>query len=134
MSKKGLGKFILGAGIGASLGLLFAPKSGKKIRAELKLKLDELLLKAKDVDLNEVRDEFELKVEALKKELDNLDQEKVLKLAKKHGKELEKKALELVDYAKAKGQPVLEQTAETVREKTIELVKEVLKKLEDKGE
>jgi gas vesicle protein len=134
MSKKGLGKFILGAGIGASLGLLFAPKSGKKIRAELKLKLDELLLKAKDVDLNEVKEEFELKVEALKKELDNLDQEKVLKLAKKHGKELEKKALELVEYAKVKGQPVLEKTAESVREKTIELVKEVLKKLEDKGE
>ena len=30
MSKKsGLGKFLLGAGIGIGLGLLFAPKSGK---------------------------------------------------------------------------------------------------------
>lgn len=134
MSKKGFGKFLLGAGIGAGLGILFAPKAGKRTRAELKVKLDELLAKAKEVDLNEVKDEFEVRIEALKHELDSLDQEKVLKIAKKHGKELEKKALELVEYAKAKGQPVLEETAEAVREKTIVLVKEVLKKLEDKGE
>lgn len=130
MSKKGLGKFIVGAGLGAGLGLLFAPKTGKKARAELKVKLDELLNKAKEVDLNEVRDEFELKVNELKIELENLDKEKALKMAKKQGKELEKKAKELVEYAKEKGQPVLEETAEAVREKTVVLVKEVLKKLE----
>ena len=32
MGKKGLGKFILGAGIGAGLGLLFAPKAGSETR------------------------------------------------------------------------------------------------------
>ncbi len=134
MSKKGFGKFLLGASIGAGLGLLFAPKTGKKTRAELKVKLDELLLKAKEVDLNEVREEFTNKVNALKEEIEQLDQEKALKVAKKTAKELEKKAEELVEYAKKKGLPVLEETAEVAKEKAILLIKEVLKKLEDKGE
>ena len=38
MSKKGLRKFILGAGIGAGLGILFAPKKGSDTRKELKKK------------------------------------------------------------------------------------------------
>jgi gas vesicle protein len=134
MSKKGLGKFLLGATVGAGLGLLFAPKTGKKTRAELKVKLDELLLKAKDVDLNEVREEFTEKVEALKTEIEQLDSEKVLKVAKSTAKELEKKANDLVEYAKKKGLPVLEETALAAKEKSIALIKEVLKKLEDKGE
>lgn len=134
MSKKGFGKFLLGASIGAGLGLLFAPKTGKKTRAELKVKLDELLLKAKDVDLNEVREEFTDKVNSLKEEIEQLDKEKALKVAKKTAKELEKKAEELVEYAKKKGLPVLEETAEVAKEKAILLIKEVLKKLEDKGE
>ena len=41
MSKKksGLGKFLVGAGIGAGLGILFAPKSGSETRKELKQKI-----------------------------------------------------------------------------------------------
>ena len=54
MSKKGWGKFVIGAGIGAGLGLLFAPKTGKETRKELKEKIDELMAKAKELDINEV--------------------------------------------------------------------------------
>ena len=36
--KSGFGKFLLGAGIGVGLGILFAPKSGKETRQELKEK------------------------------------------------------------------------------------------------
>ena len=44
MSKKsGIGKFLLGLGIGAGLGVLFAPKKGSETRAELKQKLDDLV-------------------------------------------------------------------------------------------
>ena len=35
MSKNGWGKFILGLGIGAGLGILFAPKKGSETRQEL---------------------------------------------------------------------------------------------------
>jgi len=57
MSKKksGFGKLLLGAGIGAGLGLLFAPKAGKETRKELKVKLDDMLIKIQDVDIEEVK-------------------------------------------------------------------------------
>ena len=46
MSKKGLGKFVLGAAIGAGLGVLFAPRSGKETRKmELKILIKKLLLR-----------------------------------------------------------------------------------------
>ena len=58
---KGIGKFVAGAAIGAGLGVLFAPKKGSETRRELKLKLDELVQKAKEVDLDEVKEKVERK-------------------------------------------------------------------------
>ncbi len=40
MAKKGWGKFIIGAGLGAGLGVLFAPKKGSETRKELMKKAD----------------------------------------------------------------------------------------------
>ena len=52
MNKKGAGKFVLGAAVGAGLGLLFAPKPGKELRKDLKNKMEELIKKADElVDL-----------------------------------------------------------------------------------
>ena len=54
--KNGFGKFLTGALIGAGIGMLFAPKSGKELRKELKEKYDELIRRAKDIDIDEVKE------------------------------------------------------------------------------
>lgn len=128
--KRGFGKFLLGAGIGAGLGILFAPKAGSETRKELKVKLDEMLQKIRDIDIDEVKEEFETKIYEIKEELSNLDKEKVLKIAKKKAQQIQDKAEELVAYAIEKGTPILEQTANSIREKSIAVTKEVLTKLE----
>lgn len=132
MSKKGTGKFILGAAIGAGLGLLFAPKEGRKLREELKNKLSDLLDQASEIDMEDVKKQFDKKVEEIKKELADLDKEKALDIAKKEADELKKKVQELADLAVEKGTPVLEETAKEVKIKANAVIKDVLKKLEEK--
>ena len=131
--KSGLGKFIAGAAIGAGLGILFAPKKGSETRKELKEKMDELVNKAKDIDMEEVKETFERKVDEIKEELEDLDKEKALKIAKKKAADIKKKCQELVNLAVEKGTPVLEQAAENMRLKAIDVTNEVLEKLEAAG-
>ncbi len=130
MKKKTAAALLGGAAIGAGLGILFAPKSGKETRAELKEKLDDLVNKAKEVDLDDVKEYVVRKSEEIEVALKDLDKEKVLKVAQKKAQEIQKSAKELVDYVKEKGEPMLEEAATAVREKAIEVTKGVLKKLE----
>ena len=132
MSKKrsGLGKFLLGAGIGAGLGLLFSSKSGKENREALKRKIDELIIKVKSVDSEEVKNNIEAKVNEIMDEISDLDKEKALKIAKKKAEDIKIKSEQLVEYVVEKGTPVLEKSAALVKEKAIIVTKEILKKLE----
>ena len=132
MSKKGLGKLVLVAGIGASLALLFAPKKGSDLRNDIKKKINEFMKSVDDMTVSEIKDEFTTKVNEIKKGLDELDKETVLKAAKKKGNELKDKANELVELAKEKGTPVLEGIADDLKEKTISVAQEVIDKLEEK--
>ena len=129
---RGFGKLLAGIGIGAGLGLLLAPKSGEETRKDLKKKINELVEEAKKVDINEVKDEFLTKIDEMKAELEDLDKEKALKIAKEKGEDLKRKANELVDLAKEKGTPVLQSVADDVRLKAIDVTKQILKKLEKK--
>ena len=132
MSKKksGFGKFLLGARIGAGLGMLLTKKTDKENREILNKKVDELVIKAKSIDVVEVKENIEAKVEEIMAEVADLDKEKALKIAKKKAEQIKEKAEELVEYVVEKGTPVLEKSACLVKEKAIEVTKEVLKKLE----
>ncbi len=128
MSKKG---FLWGAALGIGAGFLLAPKKGSETRRELKIKLDEMLAKLKDVDYDEVRENIEVKIYQIKNELRDLDKEKAIDIAKKKVAELQKMSSELVDYAVEKGTPVLQKSADAIREKVIKVSKEVIEKLEN---
>ena len=54
MSKKRFGNLILGVAIGASLGILFAPKKGSQTRRELKEKMLDLVSNAKELTISDV--------------------------------------------------------------------------------
>ena len=132
MSKKsGLAKFLLGAGIGLGLGILFAPKSGKETRADLKKKMDNLIEKAKNIDVEEVKETIERKVNEIKEDLKNLDKETAALKIKEGAKKIKKKADDLVNYAVKKGTPVIEAAAREVKESTIKTLEAITAKLKE---
>ena len=120
MKKKTVAALLGGAAVGAGLGILFAPKKGEETRAELKAKMDELVNKARDIDMDDVKEYVVTKTDEIENALKDLDKEKVLEIAK-----------DLVNYVKDKGEPVLTDAANAVREKAIETTKAVLEKLEN---
>ena len=131
MKKGGLGKFVCGAAIGAGLGLLFAPKTGKETRADLKKKFDEVLEKVKSIKAEDVKETIVKKVNGLQKELKDLDKEKVLKIAKSKATKIQKKAEELYNLAVEKGTPVLEKSVSELKQATADVLKKIVAKLEE---
>jgi len=131
MSKKGgFGKFVLGAGLGAGLALLFAPQEGAKTRRELKEKIDDLIEKVKDIDPEDVKADILQRVEELRMEVKDLDKEKALEIAKTQAKKVSKKANDLYEVAKEKSTPVVEKAVKEVKNVTLKAAKEVVNRLE----
>ena len=113
------------------LGVLFAPKSGKETRQDLKEKMDDLLEKARNIDIDEVKATIEKKVNDIKEDLKNLDKETVAEVIKNQSKKIMKKVDDLVDYAVKKGTPVIEAAARDVKASTIKTLESLTNKLKD---
>lgn len=126
----GIGKFLAGAAVGAGLGILFAPKSGKETREDIKKKIAEILEQVKTLKAEDIKEMIVEKVNDLQEQLKDLDKEKVLKIAKKKAKQIQDATEELVNYAVEKGTPMLEKTANSIREAAIKTTKDVLARLE----
>ena len=109
---------------------MFAPKKGSETRAELKKKIDQLVEQAKNIDVEEVKNQFDTKINEIRMELVDLDKEKALDIAKEKANDLKKKAQELYDLAMEKGTPVVKNTAKELLENVSRVSKEAIKKLE----
>ena len=131
MTKKSVGNLVLGIAIGASLGILFAPKKGSQTRRELKEKMLDLVSRAKELSISDVSKMIEERIAEIRRDLNDLDKEKVLKIAKKKSEDIKRKCQELVDLAIEKGTPVLKDAAIDVRDKTIDVMQDIIKKLEN---
>ena len=92
--------------------------------------MEELLNKVKEVDIDDVKEYVVKKSDEIENALKDLDKEKVVKIAKKKAKEIQDSAKDLVNYVKDKGEPMLEEAANAVREKAIDVTKGILTKLE----
>lgn len=128
--KSGFGKFVLGVGVGVGLGILFAPQEGSKTRKELKIKMDILLEKLKAIDPEDVKADIIQRVEELRMEIQNLDKERALEIARNSAKKIGQKANDLYDYAKEKSTPVVEKAVKEVKDVTLKAAKEVVNRLE----
>lgn len=130
MSKKGMKKFLVGAGIGAAITALFTTEKGKVYQTKIANLCEDLLEKIKNIDVDEVKDNFTAKVNEIKEELKDLDKEKALDLAKEKASKLVSKSKDLAIYAKEKGTPVLEKASVKLKDETIKATKKILEKLE----
>lgn len=70
-----LGRFIAGLGIGAVVGMMFAPKKGSELREELKTKGTEAYNNAKDMTKEDVQDLINKTVDDIKRAIDEFDVE-----------------------------------------------------------
>ena len=133
MSKKtsGLGKFICGLAVGAGLGILFAPKSGKETRQDLMNKANEIADYIKNIDKEDVKRQLTEKINELKKELKELDKEKIASIAKEQANKIVKKADELITLAKEKAEPVVEKAAKELKAKAVSALKSTAEKIEN---
>jgi gas vesicle protein len=99
---------LAGGAIGALIALLFAPKSGRELRADLKLKGEEYLDEAEKY-MSEAREKAKELINEGKKR-----SEKIISEAKSKSQELIKDAEKIINEAKEKTSEVISHTKEKI--------------------
>lgn len=130
MAKKGLFGLIAGIGLGAGLGVLFAPEKGEVTRKKLKEKLEDLVKEVKELDAEDVKLVIEEKIDEIKEDLEDLDKEKVKEVAQEKLKQISDKIEDLAKLAKDKATPVVMERVDDLRKYALKVTKQVEKKLE----
>ena len=117
MSKSGLSKFVIGAGIGFGIGILVAAKSGKETRQDLKNKFKELEFKMKNLEMSDLKDGAIKKLDEIKAGVSELDFDKVSSFTKEKVDLLRVKLSELGTYVKKKSAPTIKKIINEINDK-----------------
>ena len=131
MSKKKWENFLCGLAIGTGIGILFAPKSGKETRKELKESLDNLIASIKNLDKEDIKDILILKINDIKTSLEELDKETVLENAKNLVNKIKIKLGELKILIVNNTTPYVEACNEKFRANTIKLLNKTITRFEE---
>ena len=122
---KGFKKFLTGAALGVGLGFLLAPEKGEKTREKVKNASQNLMDEIKKIDVDEVKDNLQKKLEDLEKEFKSLDSEKVSQIATEKGKVIIKKANEIYKEAVKQGKPIIEKYASELKTSAESFIKDI---------
>lgn len=134
MEKKnnGLKGFLVGLGIGAGLGVLFAPDKGTVTRAKLNKQFKKLKKDVENLTMDDVKVAISTKFEEIKTSIQELDKEEVLANAKAKVQEINQKVKDLIDYTKKEKIPEIEAKIEDFKKDVEADTKETIKKIEKK--
>lgn len=130
--KSGMATFLTGGLIGATLGILLAPKKGSETREEIKTKYNDMIANLKNLTTEEVVEKLNDQFEEIKVDLKSFEKEKSLKSAKLRSKDLIKRAEYLYNLAAEKGTAALKETAEEIKGLVSDTTSKIVKKLENK--
>ena len=114
MSKSGLGKFVIGAGIGFGIGLLVAAKSGKETRNDIKNKFKELEEKFRSLDLTELKDGAIEKLDSLREKVKDIDSEQICDFTKDKIADIKKGLSDLTKSVKKKSVPIIKKIVDDI--------------------
>ena len=134
MSKKSYSNFFTGALFGIGIGLLLAYNESKQAKQELKDKLNYLLELIDEIDVDEVKKVMETKVTELKNELESLDKETVLSLAKEKAEIIINKSEDLITLSKNANVAIVEKTANDIKKATMNTLETILLRIDEKAE
>lgn len=120
----------IGAVIGGTLGILFAPKKGSETREQIKLSFINLKDKLMNVDEESIKKHIEKKLDNIDIELAKLEMIDSYKKAKKQAKKVVKQINKLIDYTKKKGMSEFEDLILDLKDKASEISEEILTNLD----